>query len=360
MSEDLVEELVEKSVRYHEVKKFEPHSFETSPAYVEYRRKWNNNPKNHVVERFPIHMDIESTSVCNLRCVTCFQAYETIPSGYMKLELFRKIIDEGAEKGLRSMKLNYRGEPMLHPKLPEMVKYAKDKGIMEVMFNSNCTFLTEKMANDLIDAGLDKIICSVDGHTKEVYDKIRVGGEFTKVIENIKMLQRIKKERGSIRPITRVQMVDSPASHSQVQGFLDFWSGVVDRVAITEMCDWTNKNLKTVMVSKQFDCPKLYQRMSVWYNGLVTVCDGNYYGKLIAGDLNVQTVEDVWNGPIIKKMRDSHASGNSHKVRICAECGYRKTVIKKQGFDVEVKDLGTPPYESMPDYVNGKKSEVPY
>ena len=360
MTDGKKEGIVIINARFHQQKQYELAEYEKTPQYKEYRRKWAENPKNGIVERVPTHIDIESTSVCNLRCVTCFQAYEKIPRGYMEMDLFKKIIDEGTEKGLCSIKLNYRGEPMLHPKIVDMVRYAKEKGLVEVMFNSNCVFLTEKMANDLIDAGLDQLICSVDGHTKETYEKIRIGAKFDQVIENIKNLQRIKKERGVERPVTRVQMVHSPASSSQVAGYLEFWKDVVDRVAITDMCDWTNKNLKTVIVSDQFRCPKIYQRMSVWFNGKVTICDGNYYGKLIAGDLTKQSIEEVWNGPVIKKMRETHSQGNSHRIKICAECGYRKTVIKKKELDSRVEAVGDPPYDHMPEYLDGENSEPSY
>lgn len=332
-------------IRLHNKKEFKLLPFEETPEYKEYRKRWLENPLKRIAGDFPIHMDIESTSVCNLRCITCFQAYTDIPKGFMDMVLYKKIIDEAAEKGLCSMKLNYRGEPLLHPKIADMVKYAKDKGIMEVMFNSNCTKLTEEKCHQLIDAGLDKLICSVDGYTKEVYEKIRVGGRFETVLNNIKNLQRIKKERGVQKPITRVQMVESPANTHQVANFLNFWDKLIDRASVTDMMDWTNKNPDKYLVSKQFVCPKIYQRMSVLSDGKVAICDGNYYVKLIAGDVSKQSIEEVWNGPVMKKLRDLSTSGNSHKSRICAECGYRKLMIKNEKLDSGLIPIEDPPYE---------------
>ena len=39
--------------------------------YLEYRRRWMENPKNFMVEDFPIHLDIEVTNRCNLKCTFC-------------------------------------------------------------------------------------------------------------------------------------------------------------------------------------------------------------------------------------------------------------------------------------------------
>jgi len=327
---------------------------EQTPEYKEYRRKWSENPKNHFVGDFPIHLDLESTSACNLKCFMCFQSFSPPPRGFMNMDLYKKIIDEGAKKGLCSLKLMYRGEPLLHPNIVEMVRYAKDKGILEVMFNTNATLLTEEKTRALIEAGLDKLICSVDGYTKEVYESVRIGATFETTLQNIKNFQRIKKEMGAKKPTLRVQMVDTPRNHEQIEGYIKFWSEIADHVAIEDMNDWHDKELKAVVVSKDFDCPMPYQRLIVLYDGKVTICCGNIYGKLVAGDLTKQTVEEVWKGPVMQKLRKHLAEGESHKIQICAECGYRTTVIRDKKMDkkiVPVEKLGKPPYYKFQDYL---------
>ena len=97
--------------------------------FKEYRRRWHENPTNFIVDGFPIHLDIESTNACNLRCPFCattFGNWGPHRKGLMDLSLFKKVIDEGVENGLCSIKLSLRGEPMLHPQLYEMVRYAKE------------------------------------------------------------------------------------------------------------------------------------------------------------------------------------------------------------------------------------------
>ncbi len=66
-------------------KKYDTYDSEQTPGYKEYRRRWENNPKNHIVDAFPIHMDIESTSACNLKCITCFQAFNPPPRGFIAM-----------------------------------------------------------------------------------------------------------------------------------------------------------------------------------------------------------------------------------------------------------------------------------
>ena len=159
----------------------------TDIAYSEYRRCWKEWPENFYVGGFPLFIDIEVTSICNLRCPFCATTYRDrlIKKGYISFDMVKKIIDEGSENGLRGVKFNYRGEPLLHKEICDFVKYAKDKGLMDVYFNTNAMLLDKEMAKRLIESGLDRISVSAEGFTKEAYESYRVGGNFEKVLSNI-------------------------------------------------------------------------------------------------------------------------------------------------------------------------------
>ncbi len=300
-----------------------------SPAYNEYRRKWEENPKNFIAGEFPIHLDIEPASGCNLKCPMCFQSFNPPPKGFIDLALYKRIIDEGAAHGLCSIKLTYRGEPLLHPGLPEMIKYAKDKGILDVMFNTNGMLLTEKKARQLIEAGLDKIIFSIDGYTKETYEKIRRGAKFETAVKNIKRLQELKKEMNSSKPIVRVQMIDSPETHSQVEGYLKFWGAIADHVAMEDLLDWNIKQ-EQCTVDNDFACAQLWQRLLIMYDGEYILCCGDHYNRMKLGNYNDKPVAEMWNSPLLKGFRELHKKGESHRMLCCRYCGMRKHEIEKK------------------------------
>lgn len=240
--------------------------------YLEYRRRWKENPKNYIVGDFPIHLDLEGNTVCNLKCFMCFQSYDAPqPAIFMNMDLFKKIIDEGTEKDLCSVKTQYRGEPLLNPNMIEMVRYAKEKGMIEVMFNTNANLLTEEKSRELIKAGLDKLICSVDGCTKKVYESVRIGGNFDTVVKNIETMQRLKKEMGSKKPVVRVQMVDTPRNHHQINDYIKFWGKIADDVAIENMLDWNAKE-EDHRPLKEFACAQLWQRLLITADGDVLPC----------------------------------------------------------------------------------------
>lgn len=326
---------MEKEKHYIDVTYYEKISRKTSlednPKYNEYRRKWKENPRKHITGDFPIHLDIESTAACNLKCPMCFQSFNPPKPGFMEMQLFKKLIDEGAEKGLCSIKLNFRGEPLLHPKIADMVKYAKDNGIIEVMFNTNATLLTEEKSRQLIIAGLDKIICSVDGYTKEFYESIRRGATFEKTLENIKRIQKIKREMGTDKPVLRTQMVILKSIKNPdefIKNYVDFWGKIADHVAVEDEIEWDYSKIKGNVVYEPFRCPQPWQRLFVRWDGVITLCCGDLYEDMPLGNAYDTTIEEVWKSSRMENIRRLLKNGESHKIPICKVCGNRRKVIE--------------------------------
>ena len=122
------------------------------------------------------------------------------PDKVINFDLYKSIIDQAVKLNVPSVKLIWRGEPLLHPKVKELIQYAKESGIIEVIINTNGTNLNTKKANDLIDSGLDQLIYSFDGGTKETYEKMRpedLKNNFDDVFNNIKIF--IKSEKKEIQ-----------------------------------------------------------------------------------------------------------------------------------------------------------------
>ena len=115
-------------------------------------------------------------------------------------------------EGLCGMKLSYRGEPLLHPRIADMVAYAKDHGVLDIYFNTNAMLLTEKKAKALIAARLNRISISVEGTDPVAFERERVGARFEKIKENVGRLKRLREEAGTEFPKIRIQN-RHPARH---------------------------------------------------------------------------------------------------------------------------------------------------
>ena len=131
---------------YHEVVYRDTWRTFRSPAYVEYRRLWDEAARNKIELDFPIHLDIETTNICNLKCPMCprttmVEQNTFSPLGKMTREQYGSIIDQATEHKVLSIKLNYLGEPFSHQDLVWQIEYAKKKGVLDVMMNTNGSLL---------------------------------------------------------------------------------------------------------------------------------------------------------------------------------------------------------------------------
>ena len=304
------------------------------PLFHAYRKRWQEGPASFSAGTFPIHLDIESTGICNLRCPFCattMKNWGPETPGYMRLELFQRIIDEAAAEGLSSIKLSFRGEPTLHQQLPAMVAYAKQKKILDVYFNTNGTLLTENLVHRLIDAGLDRISISFEGLSKEAYEGYRVGAVFEKVLENVRQLRRLRDARGFGTPQIRVQSVLLPELQSEFSDYVRFWETVADEVAYLDMRREGPHDDHRGQVA-DWACPFLWQRMTILWDGTVLPClmHGVSDFRLLAlGNVAEKSIKELWNGEQEKRYRALHQDGRAHQLEACDRCSYRAMELEK-------------------------------
>lgn len=336
---------IEANANFHTITTRSVFDVREDAAFREYRRRWKEDPATFTPGAFPIHLDIESTGVCNLRCPFCSTTtkwWGPAEPGYMTMETFRRIIDEGAANGLCSVKLSLRGEPMLHQKLHEMVAYAKAKGILDVYFNTNATLLTETRVHQLIDAGLDRISISFEGTTKAVYEANRVGAKFEKVIANTRLLREVRDRRDARHPQIRVQTVGLPELMAGFPEYVEFWKDVADEISYL---DARNEG-------PQFDhrgrvaawaCPFLWQRMTILWDGTLLPCLMHGvpdFDLLAHGNVHSMSIEEAWNGERERMYRELHRSGRAHELEACDRCSFRASELDKLGAAAPTRPAG--------------------
>lgn len=302
---------------------------ESNPDYKEYREKWRRYPKSFHVCQFPLFLDVEATDRCNLKCPFCLRASnpELIQNKNMPYDMFKKIIDEGAENGLYGVKFSIIGEPLMHPEIHRFVKYAKEKGLIDVYFNTNATLLNGARARKLIAAGLDRISISIEGHTKEVYEKYRVGSNFETVVDNITRLQRLKNELGVTYPKVRVQTVLLPELSDQIDEYVAFWTEIVDEVGFL---DYQPRIDKRDPLISDWSCCQLWQRMAILVDGTIIPCNHDEKKIMQLGTINEVSIHDAWHSKKLNKMRLKHKVGNAHLIPSCNDCYLRASEIRKE------------------------------
>ena len=290
-------------------------------AHIVDRVKFRLFPKFMIVADFPSHVDIEAASNCQMRCPMCYTTH--MPDelkGVMKWDVFTKIVDEAAARKVYSIKLSWRGEPLLNKNIVEMVRYAKKKGIKEVAFLSNGELLTREMAEQLVDAGLDWLSISADG-VGEVYNEIRAPAIFEETIAKVRYMGEYRDGKGLNKPLLRVQSIMS-AVEKDPGTFYSSWKDLADRINVISdnVRDFEIKELKH---DPYYVCPKPWERMTIAHDGRIHQCNTDYLGVKILGDCRTQSLRDIWHGAGYTEVREAFCK---HRyltdLPACRNCSY--------------------------------------
>lgn len=166
--------------------------------------------RNYYIYQFvPHRVRIEASTICQLKCAGCgFQKGEgdDLGRGYLTFENFKKFCE--MNPFIKEIELSNYGEMFLNPELVDMMYYAKEKGINLVCYNgANFNTVTDEQIHALVDTGFRAIVLSIDGASQESYSQYRIGGNFDKVIENVKKIQDLKKKTGSKFPELKWQYI---------------------------------------------------------------------------------------------------------------------------------------------------------
>ena len=298
-----------------------------SEEYIEYRNSWMNNPKNFILRDMPMHLDIEASSKCNLRCTFCDKLPNLKPEqlGNLDFELFKKIIDQFENTKLWGLKLSYRGEPLINKSVPEMVKYAKDKGVLDVYFNTNGMLLNEDTSRRLIEARLDRISISIDGIEKKEYESVRIGASYEKLIKNLETLLKLREEYKVSYPKIRIQTVKFP--NTDTAEYKHKWTKYADEIA---MIDYKDESIRNRELRDEWACPQLWQRMTIEWDGSVFGCNNDDIRGLYVGNVTNKSIYDCWHDDKLEKIRELHKRGKSHCVEDCNGCPWRTAQLLKE------------------------------
>ncbi len=285
---------------------------------------------------FPIRFNIEPTNYCNLSCSMCPRELNR-PFGYMDVNLFQKIIDESILYGKRLIiTINKDGEPLLHPELPKMVKYAKDmKAAHKINFYTNGILLTETKSCELIKSGLDTIHISIDAFSKETYKKIKNSQKLELVEENVKRLIELKKILHSKTPLVIVKIIHTPDTQNEIKPFINKWKGIANFVEIGEYHTWDGSlsntdqpdQIKAAQKTKRYPCAFLWYNPVILWDGRVTTCCVDYQGKGVIGNINKDFLATIWQGNALQKIRMAHLEGRYDSIPLCNKCQFWKCEV---------------------------------
>ena len=277
---------------------------------------------------YPKYIELETVNACNARCPMCTIDDWERKSPTMKDELFLKIADDlGANSSsLKRVSLYRDGEPLLDKKMAWRISELKNRNIPETAIATNAQLLTEEKAEELLESGLDLIIFSIDSLKKDIFEKIRARLNFETVIENTKKFIK-KRDAGGYKTKIWIRMIRQKDNFGELDEYLSYWKPLVssvDRVYYHDIFNWGGQLENYVPISENSEearpCVALWSLLVIFSDGHVPLCNVDYNGKFMTGDVNKHSIQEIWRNNIINKRRDLHLSGNKGDIPLCISC----------------------------------------
>lgn len=296
------------------------------PRYIFHRYRYDVYPRQRKLENYPPYLQIEPSSICNYRCVFCYQVDQEFTDkakghmGYMTLDLFKRIIDE-IVGNVEFISLASRGELLVCKEIDQMLEYCTGK-FLGLKINTNASLLNEKHCHAILSGGVNTVVFSADAATEPLYSQLRVRGNLDKVLKNIQMFNSIKQKYYSdSRIITRVSGVKFNAEQ-EMTSMADLWGELVDQVCFVVYNP--SHGLDNIYQASQntvtTPCSELWRRMFVWYNGQVNPCETDYKSTLSVGNIREKSIAQVWSCEEYNKLRLAHANKQRAGVYPCNRC----------------------------------------
>lgn len=305
-------------------KYMEARAFGHREAFFEYRKNWTEYPAQKYVSEYPLSLEFQISDVCNLKCPMCYRSQSTYvqgPDRFMDFALFKKAIDETAWK-VPAVRFNSSGESILHPQFLEMVKYAKDRGAVEVSFITNAGAISPELFEKLLLAGVDWMTVSVDG-VYEGYEKIRYPLKFEELYQKLTEMMEIRHRYGSPKPAINVQGIWSMIE-PDIEQYIKLMTPVSDYVNYNTYIDVEKLYSNNFSEAEQeFTCPQPYQRLLILMNGNAVGCCGMNAAEEpeFVGNIRSHSVYEIWHGERLTKIRElCSLPGEYKKLEMCRKC----------------------------------------
>ncbi len=293
------------------------------PRYLVHRYRYEIYPQQKTLDEYPPYLQIEPTSICNFRCVFCFETDPTFTDksqgymGQMTIDLFKHIIDQ-AVGNVEFISLASRGEPLICKDIVSMLEYTRGK-FLNLKINTNASLLDEAKCHAILDGGVKTVVFSADAAEEPLYSKLRVNGDLSVVLKNIELFQKIRETQyPELSVITRVSGVKF-SDEQDIDSMQEVWGGLVDQVAFVQYNPWENVYSQPANDLAE-PCSDLWRRMFVWWDGKANPCDVDYKSTLLQGSIKELRLSELWRSSGYEALRGDHINNKRDSRKPCTAC----------------------------------------
>lgn len=288
----------------------------------------------------PINIDIENVrGLCNAKCPMCNLQMQDFETAIMSDDLFSEIIQRFKSNISDIKQCNFvgMGETLIDRGIVEKIKRGKQLGLQYITIVTNGSLLKIDLAENILNAGCDEILISIDSIHKSVYENIRVGLIFEDVMTNVLNLIKLR-DQGNYKTRIIVRMITQDLNNDEWPEYEKFWKTHLnhqtgDMILWFPIHEWPNARL-----SEQNDhavCPYIFDRMTINVYGEIQFCCVDVFADFykLGSILNQEPIR-VFNNEIFSKAREQMKQGLWNDLEYCYRCNVPLQRAKRGGVTV--------------------------
>jgi len=272
---------------------------------------------------FPTDVIIELTNICNLDCIMCPRKRMQRNMGNMDFELFARIVDESIKGGARRILPFFFGEPFIQSDIGKYLSYIRSKSrIINISILTNGILMNGERIDELFKNRVNAVAVSLDAAEIDTYESIRRKGNLKQAEDNIKELVKRRKEKKLSLPSITVQFVVMDKNRDEIEIFRKKWEGIVDNV-VFGACTNRGQSIEPFISHKgvkYMPCYRLWNEIAVCNDGKVALCCNDWNCSVTLGDVNSQTLGEIWRGKKLQHIRDMHLTRQRGNLSLCNKC----------------------------------------
>lgn len=294
---------------------------------------------------YPSYFVIEPVNMCNIKCAAC--PWHTVMQREKRHLAFDEfmIIFNKIKKNAKNITLYQMGEPLLNKDLFKMIRVCQKHDI-KTNFATN-GMLIDKYLDEILTSDLSFIKIALDGMDKQTHEKYRVGSDFDKIINNIKLLKKERDNRGLKQPSIIIQTLVNRYNQNQLSDIAEFAKIYADKFLCkkmhlgrsqkleqanqhfeTTLGEYKRKNVKDeALYYKNMDiCPQ-FNNVVILSNGHMVACCFDYDGQVSYGNLFKEPYTQVLKSECRKQfLKDYFKRKNS----LCQQCDFMQGMLTFQ------------------------------
>jgi radical SAM protein with 4Fe4S-binding SPASM domain len=271
---------------------------------------------------------LETTNICNAKCVMCPHTKITRKLGVMSDEMFDLLVRKLKDDKIDPMAfiVNGFGDPLTDRKIFERIKILRGNFSNSVLkFYTNLGLANDEIIENLLNSDLDEVNISFNGYDKENYERT-MKIDYDKTLANLNKLIDKRKKKNNNNLKIRISMTLVSNNDGDEKKFIEEWEHKVDSVSVNKVhsygqavSDVSGKN-KINFNKLAYPCKYIWNTINISVNGDIYLCCLDYDGNYNFGNIKDKGILEIFYSDGYERVRKKHLENNIKNIKICSTC----------------------------------------